>query len=141
MNIQGENKRVSASINPLNVKPLPSNTSDKSTFDKVKQVAVVAFSVLLSFFLFWVNPATFFISFVVGVAFSHVVQKAIDKITTFMVQYKWPVIAGCGVMAILVLPVFVAMASCTWSAYVGCYLSKRAQDAIVSKTMELSVKA
>jgi hypothetical protein len=97
-------------------------TSKKPVLEKVKLVVKVIFSTLLSIVLFWINPATFFISFVVGVAFNQV-----DKIKTFMLHYKWVMVAGCAIMAVLALPVFIATSSVIWSAYMGSYLMQKAQ--------------
>lgn len=104
-----------------------STISPNPKMEKAKLIAKIAFSILVSLVLFWMNPTIFFISFVVGVAFSKAIQKAVDKITTFIKQYKWPTLAGCIIMATLVWPVFIASGVVIWSAYMGSYLSQCAQ--------------
>lgn len=125
--------------NPRNPKQINQNVLDSSkldkktaekkttTCDKIKFVAKIAFSILLSLTLFWINPALFFVSFVVGVAFSKTVQKAVDKIKIFMEHYRWPAVGASALLAAMVFPVFLATGSVIWSAYMGSYLSQRAQ--------------
>lgn len=117
------------------------NQKCKRVLEKIKLVAKIAFSILLSLALFWANPAIFFISFVIGVAFSKAIQKAVDKIKTFVLQHKWPVLVGCAVMAVLVLPVFVATGSVIWSAHVGSYLSQKAQQSREQRRAAAAVPA
>ena len=100
------------------------NEPKKTTLEKVKLAVKVVFAILLSLVLLWVNPGIFFISFVIGVAFSKTIQKAIEKIKMFILNYKLPVAVGMGILAVLVLPVFIATGSAIWSAYVGSYLSQ-----------------
>lgn len=102
-------------------------------FEKIKTVAKVVFAILLSLVLFWINPSIFFISFVVGIAFSQVLKKAIDKINVFMKHYKWPVLGGCAVLAALALPASIAVSSAVWAAHVGSFLSIKAQEAYQAK--------
>lgn len=97
--------------------------------EKVKLVVKVIFSVLLSLAFFSINPAMFFVSFVIGVAFNKAVQEAVEKIKMFVLNYKFAVAIGCVAMGVIVLPVFIAAVSVVWSAYVGSYLSARAQQA------------
>jgi hypothetical protein len=104
---------------------LGSGTSDKC--EKVKKVAKVVFSILLSLVFLCINPAIFFISFVIGLAFSKSIQKAVDKIKLFMSEYKWQTAVGCVLASILLLPVAIATGSVIWSAYMGSHLSQRAQ--------------
>lgn len=101
-----------------------SSRLNSSKCEKAKRIIKIALTALLSITLAWINPATFLISFIVGVAFSKSVQKAVDRIKGFISHYKWPVMAGCAIMAFFTLPVFIATASAAWSAYLGSYLSK-----------------
>ena len=100
---------------------------DKPWVEKIKTVAKVVFSILLSLVLFSVNPGIFFISFVAGVAFSKTVQQAVDKISIFMKHYKKSAVAGVVLSALLVLPFFIATGSAVWAAHMGSVLSQRAQ--------------
>lgn len=107
--------------------------TDQSIIEKIKSAAKIVFSILLSLALFWVNPAIFFISFVVGVAFSKKIAAAVKRIQVFVQQHRWPVLGACSVMAALVLPVFIATGSAIWSAHVGSWLSQKAQEAYHAK--------
>lgn len=101
----------------------------KKAIEKVIVVAKVVFSILLSLVLFAINPAIFFVSFVIGVAFNKAIQEAVDKIKVFILNYKFPFAVGCVLSGIIVLPVFIATGSVVWAAYMGSYLSTRAQKA------------
>lgn len=104
--------------------------------EKIKKIALVTFSVLLCAALYWVNPATFFVSFVVGIAFSKVMAKAVDKIKTFISQHKWPAIVGFGVVCFFSLPVFFAVGTAAWGLFCGSYLSNRAQESFKADLAE-----
>lgn len=96
--------------------------------ERLKRITKIALAILVTLAVFWINPATFLISFVIGVAFSKQIQKAIDRIKTFVSHYRWSVTAGTAVFALLTLPIFIATASATWSCYFGSYVSQRAQE-------------
>lgn len=100
----------------------------KSVAQKIKHVAKIIFSLLLTALSFFINPIISFISFVVGVAFSKVVEKAVEKIQNFVKRYKWPVLVGCAILTGLALPIVLATGSVMWNAYIGSYLSNKAQD-------------
>lgn len=105
----------------------------KPVIQKVKEIAKIGFGILLSMGLFAINPGISFVSFVIGVAFSKAIDKAVHRIKTFMIKYKWPVIAGSVLMAGLVLPVFIATGTVIWNLYTGSYLSLKAQDKLKKK--------
>lgn len=107
--------------------------NSKPVMEKVKIVVKVVFSILLSLALLCINPAIFFVSFVIGVAFSNAIQKAIDKIKIFVMNYKLPVIAASIVGGVFLLPIVLATGTVIWSAFVGSYLSKKAQESFEKK--------
>ncbi|MBN9377841.1 MAG: hypothetical protein BGO14_04105 [Chlamydiales bacterium 38-26] len=100
----------------------------KPVVQKVKEIAKIGFGILLSVGLFAINPGISFVSFVIGIAFSKAIEKAVLRIQAFMIKYKWPVIVGSVLMAGLVLPVFIATGTVIWNLYTGSYLSLKAQD-------------
>lgn len=100
----------------------------KPVVQKIKEIAKIGFGILLSIGLFAINPGISFVSFVIGIAFSKAIEKAVLRIQAFMIKYKWPVIVGSVLMAGLVLPVFIATGTVIWNLYTGSYLSIKAQD-------------
>jgi hypothetical protein len=120
----------------LENKQLPKKFCELTCCEKIKKIALVTFSVLLCAALYWVNPATFFVSFVVGIAFSKVMSKAVDKIKTFISQHKWPAIVGFGVVCFFSLPVFFAVGTAAWGLFCGSYLSNRAQESFKADLAE-----
>lgn len=100
----------------------------KPVVQKIKEIAKIGFGILLSIGLFAINPGISFVSFVIGIAFSKAIEKAVLRIQAFMIKYKWPVIVGSVLMAGLVLPVFIATGTVIWNLYTGSYLSLKAQD-------------
>lgn len=111
-----------AALNPAKKKP-----NKLSVSEKIKTVAKIIFSVLLSLVLICINPAIFFISFLIGVAFNQTVQKAVEAIRAFISKYKWPVVAGSILATVFLLPVVLAAGSVIWSSYIGSYLSTKVQ--------------
>ncbi len=130
MKIVAAEREAQIQQNAFDIKRLKRLASDKTALEKVKYIAKIAFSILLSLVLFWVNPAIFFVSFVIGVAFNKVMQKAVDKIKTFVLHHKLITTVGCVLLGVLVMPVFVAAGSVIWSLHIGSQLSQHAQDAL-----------
>lgn len=100
---------------------------------KVVFITKLALSILLTVALVWANPGISFISFMVGIAFSNKIKKSIDRIEIFIIHYKWVAVPGICLLGVFMWPILIGTGSSIWSAHVGSFLSRRAQEAFARK--------
>jgi hypothetical protein len=104
--------------------------------EKVARVASFIFKVLISIFLFWINPSLVSLGFVLGVVADEQCSRGIQKIYNVWKSQPWGV-CFVGIFAgILSLPVTLGVGSCLWGAYGGAMISHEAQKMIPQKHRE-----
>ncbi len=108
--------------------PIARPVVNPSKWEKVKTIALYVIGTLAVVLLFYINPTTFAIGFVLGFLFDDFVMQQVEKIKLIVKETPIPIIIGIGVGAIMALQVVLGGASFAYAAYCGSLLSIKAKE-------------